>query len=101
MKKTHLPAQISPSKISGKLPANSIGGYIVDISARGCQFSFKPGEGKGGVKKCPVYIAITLVGVDEPLIIKAHVKNNRLENGHILVGIMFDELSMEKNFYVT
>lgn len=43
-----------------------------------------------------MYIAITLVGYDKPLIVNAHVKNNRIENGHILVGIMFDESSTSK-----
>ncbi len=94
--RTHLPAQISPNKINDKLTGSCLDGYIVDISAHGCQFSFRPGEGKGGIKKCPVYIAITLMGMEEPFLIKAHVKNNRLENGHILVGIMFDESSLEK-----
>ncbi|MCJ8337078.1 MAG: flagellar brake protein [Pseudomonadales bacterium] len=95
-KKTHLPAQISQYKSVDRLTGNCIGGYIVDISARGCQFSFKPGNGKSGVKKCPVHIAMTIAGMDEPLIITAHVKNNRLENGHMLVGIMFDESSLTK-----
>lgn len=93
--KTHLPAQISQNKLDDELTGNSISGYIVDISANGCQFSFKPEEGKGGIKKCPVYIAITIVGKDQPLIIKAHVKNNRLDKSHILVGIMFDDASLK------
>ena len=95
-KKTHLPAQISLNKDADRLTGNCIGGYIVDISSRGCQFAFRPGDGKGGIKKCPVHIAITIVGVETPLIINAHVKNNRLESGQILVGIKFDESSLNK-----
>ena len=94
--KTYLPAQISQNKIDNTLTGNCIDGYIVDISARGCQFSFRPNGGKSGIKKCPVHIAITLMGMDTPFIINAHVKNNRLENGHMLVGIMFDESSLEE-----
>jgi hypothetical protein len=93
--KTHLPAQISQNKTADKLAGNCINGYIVDISAKGCQFSFRPEEGKGGLKKCPVFIAISIVGSDEPLIIKAHVKNNRRDNANILVGIMFDDISLQ------
>jgi hypothetical protein len=94
--KTHLPAQISLSKAGDKLTGNCIDGYIIDISAHGCQFSFKPEDGKYGIKKCPIHIVITLVGKDEPLMINAHVKNNRQENSHTLVGIMFDESSLKK-----
>ncbi|NQZ31954.1 MAG: flagellar brake protein [Oceanospirillaceae bacterium] len=94
--KTHLPALISLSNTSNTPTEKGIGGYIVDISAHGCQFSFRPNAGKGGIKKCPVYIAITIVGKDEPCILHAHVKNNRLENGLMLVGILFDETSLEK-----
>ncbi|NRA21799.1 MAG: flagellar brake protein [Oceanospirillaceae bacterium] len=94
--KTHLPALISQSQTANTNVDNAIGGYIVDISAHGCQFSFRPGAGKGGIKKCPIQIAITIVGKDEPCIINAHVKNNRRDNGHMLVGIMFDESSLGK-----
>ncbi|MGB1239715.1 MAG: flagellar brake domain-containing protein [Pseudomonadales bacterium] len=94
--KTHLPAQISPHMADGQLTGNCINGYIVDISARGCQFSFKAEKDNVGMVKRPVYIAITLVGVNKPLIVKAHVKNNRLEHGQTLVGIMFDESSLEQ-----
>jgi hypothetical protein len=93
--KTHLPAQISQNKTGNKLAGNCINGYIVDISANGCQFSFRPEEGKGGLKECPVFIAISIVGSNEPLIIKAHVKNNRRDNTNILVGIMFDDISLQ------
>lgn len=94
--KTYLPAQISQNTITDTLTGNCIDGYIVDISARGCQFSFRPKGGKSGIKKCPVHIAIILIGMDTTFIINAHVKNNRLENGHMLVGIMFDESSLEE-----
>jgi len=94
--KTHLPALISPNKINDTSIDNKIAGYIVDISAQGCQFSFKPSTGKGGIKKCPIQIAITIVGKETPCIINAHVKNNRLENGQMLVGILFDKSSLEK-----
>ncbi|MFT5707439.1 MAG: hypothetical protein ACI9ES_001734 [Oceanospirillaceae bacterium] len=94
--KTHLPAQLSPSKSNDSLTGICLSGYIVDISAHGCLFSFRPSEGKGGIKQCPVFIAIKLVGIEQPLIISAHVKNNRRENSHILVGIMFDESSLTR-----
>ncbi|MGB0833004.1 MAG: flagellar brake protein [Psychrobium sp.] len=94
--KTHLPAQISQSISDGKLAGNCISGYIVDISPRGCQFSFKQQGSNTGVKKCLIHIAISLVGYDEPLLVDAHVKNHRVENGHILVGIMFDDNSLDK-----
>lgn len=94
--KTHLPAQISQKMMNNKLTGTCIGGYIVDISARGCQFSFKQEGGPNGVKKCPIHIAITLMGYDEPLLVAAHVKNHRIENGQILVGIMFDDSSLQK-----
>lgn len=93
--KTHLPAQISLHKTGDTLTGNCIAGYIVDISSRGCQFSFKVEGDLNSVKKCPIHIAITPVGSNTPLIISAHVKNNRLEHGHILVGIMFDESSLQ------
>jgi len=93
--KTHLPAHISQTKTDNTLTGSSIGGYIVDISLHGCQFSFKAVGGQSAVKKCPIYIAITLVGYDEPLIVSAHVKNHRIENGLILVGIMFDKSSQK------
>ena len=91
--KTHIPAQVSPDIDGRRRNGNSIAGYIIDISARGCLFSFRPTESKGGLKKMKVYIAITHVAKDDPLIISAYVKNNRLDSGHILVGIMFDESS--------
>ena len=94
--KTYLPAQVSQNKIDDTLTGNCIDGNIVDISARGCLFSFRSTGGKGGIKKCPVHIAITLMGMDVPFVINGHVKNNRLENGHMLVGIMFDESSLEE-----
>ena len=94
--KTHLPAQISQKLVNGKLAGTLLGGYIVDISPRGCQFSFKQEGSNSAVKKCPVHIAITLMGYDEPLIVDAHVKNHRVENGQILVGIMFDNNSLDK-----
>jgi hypothetical protein len=94
--KTHLPAQIAQNKSGKQLSNNSINGYIVDISQHGCQFAFKAINSQNGVKKCPVYIAITLVGYDTPLIVSAHVKNFRIENGYILVGILFDESSIDK-----
>jgi len=28
--------------------------------------------------------------------LQAHVKNSRIENGYVLVGIMFDNASLEK-----
>lgn len=93
--KTHLPAQISQHKEGNELTGNCIAGYIVDISARGCQFSFKAESGHKGVKKCPIHLSIAIVGRKTPLMISAHVKNNRLEHGHILVGIMFDESSLQ------
>jgi len=95
-RETHLPAKISQNKLGDTLIGNCIDGYIVDISARGCQFSFRSDNGKSGVKKCPVHIAISISGIDAPLIINAHVKNNRLQNGCMLVGIMFDESSLMK-----
>jgi hypothetical protein len=94
--KTHLPALISPNKINDTSTDQGIAGYIVDISAQGCQFSFKPSAGKGGIKKCPIQIAITIVGKEAPCIINAHVKNNRSESGQILVGILFDKSSLER-----
>ena len=36
------------------------------------------------------------MGYDEPLLVDAHVKNHRSENGQILVGIMFDNNSLDK-----
>ena len=92
--KTHLPAQISQKLENNRLASTCIGGYIVDISARGCQFSFKQEGGVINVKKCPVQIAITLMGYSEPLMVFAHVKNQRTVNGHILIGIMFDDSSL-------
>lgn len=98
--KTHLPALISLTNTENTYTDKGInigiGGYLIDISAQGCQFSFTPSAGKGGIKKCPVNIAITIVGQDAPCIIRAHVKNNRLENGQMLVGILFDESSLDK-----
>lgn len=94
--KTHLPSQISQHIQNNKLTGTCIGGYIVDISPRGCQFSFKLQEGHSGIKKCPIHIAISLMGYEEPLMVAAHVKNNRVENGYMLVGIMFDDSSLEK-----
>lgn len=94
--KTHLPTQISQHVKDGKLSGNAIGGYIVDISPRGCQFAFKQEGANSGVKKCPIHIAINLVGHDEPLLVDAHVKNHRAENGQILVGIMFDDNSLDR-----
>lgn len=92
--KIYLPAQISHKLTEGNILGSGINGYIVDISSHGCQFSFKAETGHSGVKKLPIYIAITLVGHDEPLLVNAHVKNNRIENGSILVGIMFDDTSL-------
>ncbi|GAA0818573.1 hypothetical protein GCM10009111_21420 [Colwellia asteriadis] len=94
-KQTHIPAQIAQNKKGNTLTGNCIGGYIVDISARGCLFSFKAISRDSGVKKCPVHIAITRIGVEEPLLVNAHIKNNRFDNGNILVGIMFDESSLK------
>ena len=94
--KTHLPALISPSKINDASTHQGITGYIIDISAQGCLFSFKPSAGKGGIKNCPIQIAITIVGKETPCIINAHVKNNRSENGQVLVGILFDKSSLER-----
>ncbi|WP_435277141.1 hypothetical protein ACMAZF_09690 [Psychrobium sp. nBUS_13] len=51
--KTHLPAQISQKLVNGKLAGTLLGGYIVDISPRGCQFSFKQEGGNSAVKKMP------------------------------------------------
>jgi len=92
--KTHLPTKIALSTNEN----TSINGYIVDISEKGCQFSFKTNSSnnKGNVKRCPINIFITLTGEDEPLQLKAHVKNSRIENGHVLVGIMFDDASLNK-----
>ena len=92
--KVYLPAQISHKVIDGKVSGTCIDGYIVDISSSGCQFSFKAQAGQSGVKKLPIYISITLVGYDKPLLINAHVKNNRIEHGSILVGIMFEDVSL-------
>ncbi len=92
--KVYLPAQISHKVMDGKISGTCINGYIVDISSRGCQFSFKAQLGQSGVKKLPIYISITLVGYDKPLLVNAHVKNNRIEHGSILVGIMFEDVSL-------
>ena len=93
--KTHMPAEISANKSGHTLIGASITGYIIDISAHGCLFSFRPAASKGGLKKAHINIAITIVSQEHPLILSAHVKNNRLDNGHVLVGIMFDESSLE------
>jgi len=93
--KTHLPAHISQHKQGEMLAGSCIGGYIVDISPQGCQFSFKANGQHSAVKKCPIYIAITLVGYEKPLIVRAHVKNHRIENQSIVVGIMFDESTID------
>jgi len=92
--KTHLPTKITQSTND----EISIDGYVIDISERGCQFSFKANNSnsKGSVKKCPINIFITLTGKYEPLELQAHVKNSRIENGYVLVGIMFDNASLEK-----
>jgi len=94
--KTHLPSQISQHISDGRLSGNCINGYIVDISPNGCLFSFKANEGQSGVKKCPIHISISITGQDEPVLVSAHVKNNRVENGLIMVGIMFDSSSLDK-----
>jgi len=95
--KTYLPTQISQHSENNKLLGTLINGYIVDISAKGCLFSFKANsdEAKNGMKKCPVFIGVGLIGQSEPLILRAHVKNNRVENDQVFVGIMFDEQSLK------
>ena len=94
--RTHLPAQISLKTAGNTISGKRIDGYIVNISAHGCQFSFRPEDGRSGIKLSPIHIKITLTGIDQPLIIEAEVKNNRHENGHTLVGIMFDKGSLPK-----
>lgn len=93
--KTHIPAEITANKSAHTLTGASIAGYIIDISSSGCLFSFRPAVSKGGLKKVHINIAITIVSQDDPLMLSAYVKNNRLDNGHVLVGIMFDESSLE------
>lgn len=96
--KTHIPTQISLNRKENKLTGTTINGYVVDISANGCLFSFKSNgsQTENGVKKCLIHISITMAGQDEPLLISGHVKNNRIDNDQVLVGIMFDETSLKK-----
>jgi len=86
---THIPGKIELLTSIGVTTGNSISGVIIDISSKGCQFTFKTDNNKVKVKKSDIIISIGAASQNEQVKIKALVRNSRFENGKVYVGIQF------------
>lgn len=85
---THLPAALSMNE-SGE-STDQIQGMIVDISLKGCGFTFKASNDKVSVNKRDVLVLIKYAN-DELISIPAKVCNSRNDKGKVSVGIKFTD----------
>lgn len=85
---THLPAAISVTENDES--TSQIQGMIVDISIKGCGFTFKAPNETVSVNKRDVVVLIKYAN-DEQIKIPAKVCNSRNEKGKVSVGIQFAE----------
>ncbi|GAA5133509.1 PilZ domain-containing protein [Thalassotalea piscium] len=85
---THLPAAISVTENDES--TSQIQGMIVDISLKGCGFTFKAPNETVSVNKRDVVVLIKYAN-DEQIKIPAKVCNSRNEKGKVSVGIQFAE----------
>ncbi|NRA73056.1 MAG: flagellar brake protein [Gammaproteobacteria bacterium] len=95
---THILAEIELLSASGKKAGNAIRGIIVDISSKGCRFSFKTTNTKAQVKKSAIIVSVSIAGHSEDVEINALVRNSRYEHGQIYVGIQFTN---QQNEHIT
>ncbi len=85
---THLPAAISLN-----IPNQSnveINGIIVDLSLKGCGFTFKADSALVKVKHREIFVCLTHYALGE-MRIPAKVCNSRNEQGRVSVGIQFTD----------
>ncbi|MDO6426597.1 PilZ domain-containing protein [Thalassotalea sp. 1_MG-2023] len=85
---THLPAAIS---LNAPDQSNiELNGIIVDLSLKGCGFTFKASSGIVSVKQREIFVCVTHYATGE-MRIPARVCNSRNEKGRVNVGIQFNE----------
>ncbi|GHF96455.1 PilZ domain-containing protein [Thalassotalea marina] len=85
---THMPAAISLNE-----PNQSnveINGIIVDLSLKGCGFTFRAKNDIVNVKQRQIFVCVTHYAIGE-MRIPATVCNSRNEQGRVSVGIKFEE----------
>lgn len=85
---THMPAAISLNE-----PNQSnveINGIIVDLSLKGCGFTFRATNDMVNVKQREIFVCVTHYAIGE-MRIPATVCNSRNEQGRVSVGIKFEE----------
>lgn len=83
---THLPAAISVTEADES--TNQIQGMIVDISLKGCGFTFKAPNNTVEVNKRDVVVLVKYAN-DDVIKIPAKVCNSRNDKGKVSVGIQF------------
>lgn len=85
---THLPAAIS---LNAPDQSNiEIHGIIVDLSLKGCGFTFKASSDIVSVKQREIFVCVNHYATGE-MRIPAKVCNSRNEKGRVNVGIQFNE----------